>query len=81
METEALRKKVIEYVNEADESTLRMVSEMFENYISTNIIAFTSEGKPLSKEEYISGIKAADASIDKGEFTRVEDLEKEIRNW
>lgn len=81
METTELRKKVIAYINEADDDTLRMVKEVFENYIAKNIVAYPVDGKPLSKEEYIKSIKAADAAVDNGEFTTVEDLEKEVRNW
>lgn len=81
METKLLREKVIAYVNEADDDTLRIVNEVIENYITKNIVAFSTEGRPLSKEEYIKSIKAADASMDAGDYTSVEDLEKEVQGW
>lgn len=81
METTELRKKVMTYVNQADEEALRLVNEVFENYITKKFVACSSDGKPLSKEDYIESIKAADVSMDNGEFTSVEDLEREVRNW
>ena len=45
------------------------------------IVAYTIKGKPLTKKEYIKQIKEADASINAGEYTTVEDLEKEVQNW
>lgn len=81
METTELRKKVIEYVNQADEDTLRVVNDVIENYIFKKIVAYSSQGKPLSKEDYIESIKTADASMDNGEFISVEDLENEVRDW
>lgn len=81
METTELRKKVIAYLNETDKETLLVVNEVIENYIIKKTVAYSAEGKPLSKEDYIGTVKAADASMDNGEFTTVEDLEKEVRNW
>ncbi|MBK5212589.1 MAG: hypothetical protein JJE55_02875 [Flavobacteriaceae bacterium] len=81
MKTKLLREKVIAYLNEADDDTLRIVNEVIENYIAKNIVAYSAEGKPMSKEEYIKSVKAADTSMDAGDFTSVADLEKEVRNW
>ncbi len=45
------------------------------------IVAYTIQGEPLTKEEYIRLIKEADKSINSGDFITVEDLEKEVQNW
>ena len=81
METTELRKKVIAFAKEADERALRIVNAVFENYGAEEIVAYSIDGEPLSKEDYVKSIKAADASIDAGDFTSVEDLEKEVQDW
>tara|TARA_R110002050_G_scaffold131595_3_gene253461 strand:+ start:175 stop:420 length:246 start_codon:yes stop_codon:yes gene_type:complete len=81
MKKEELREKVLSYIREADDDTLRMVNEVIENYITNDIVAYSMNGEPLCKEKYIKSIQAADASINKGEFTTVEDLENEVGNW
>ncbi len=81
MEMTELMKKIIAYINEADDVTLRVSNGVIEDYIGNKIVAYSSEGKPLSKEDYIESVKAADTSMDNGEFTSVQDLENEVRNW
>ena len=48
---------------------------------SDDVVAYTVQGKPLTKDQYIDKVKNADKAIDRGEFTTVEDLEKEVENW
>ncbi len=45
------------------------------------IVAFTINGYPIDKQEYINIVKEADDRISSGNFTTIEDLEKEIENW
>jgi len=44
-------------------------------------VAFTIIGYPVNIQEYISMVKEADDRISSGNFTTIEDLEKEIENW
>lgn len=41
----------------------------------------TISGYPVDKEEYINMVKEADERITSGNYTTIEDLEKEIENW
>lgn len=79
--SQAMEEKNQGIVRPQDKETLREVNEILENYIAKKIVAYSSDGQALSKEAYIGSIKAADATMDNGEFTSVEDLEKEVRNW
>ena len=45
------------------------------------IVAYSIKGEALTRSEYIRQIKEADASISEGQFTTVEDLEKEVQKW
>ncbi len=78
-----LREKLHQYINKADERVLRIMTAVFESYTNTeeSVVAYSVKGEPLSKEEYLKRIKAADRAIDEGAFTTTEDLEKEIENW
>lgn len=82
-----LRDKLIGIINNSsDEKFLRMVNALqksyFEDESSDNeIVAYTVEGQPLNRKEYIRQIKEAEAQIERGEYITVEDLERESANW
>jgi len=44
-------------------------------------VAYTLEGKPLTKSEYRQDLLAAEKEIEKGKYITQEDLEKEVENW
>ena len=46
----------------------------------TKIIAYTVKGEPLTKEMYIEKVKKTESSVKSGNYTTVEDLEKEAEN-
>ena len=52
-----------------------------ELYQNTEIVAYTTTGKPLTKSEYIEKIEKAIAEADRGELITDEELEKEIATW
>ena len=47
----------------------------------TEIIAYTVQGDPLTKEMYNEKVKNAESSVKAGNFTTIEDLERESENW
>jgi len=47
----------------------------------TTIVAYSAEGEPITKEEYVKMILLADESINLGKFTAIDDLEKEVQDW
>ena len=49
--------------------------------IEKEIVAHTISGYPLNKEDYINRVMEADQRISSGQFTTIEDLEKEIEKW
>ena len=46
-----------------------------------NAVANDVNGFPVTKEEYINMVQEADERISSGNFTTIEDLEKEIEKW
>ncbi|OEK07289.1 hypothetical protein A8C32_17780 [Flavivirga aquatica] len=78
-----LRNTILSKLNTIEDSSiLQGVLRYIEEYNSKDeIVAYTVQGEPLTKKEYIKKVKDADASIDAGRYTTLEDLEKEMRNW
>jgi len=76
-----LRNIVLKYIHTADDHLLRVVKAMIESYQEEEIVAYTVEGKPLTKSEYRQELLAAETEIEKGEYITQEDFEKEAENW
>lgn len=66
-----------------DFSMLKGVLKYIEDYKKNKdlIVAYTIDGESLTKEMYIKKVKDADASVDAGQYTTLDDLEKEMQNW
>ena len=63
-----------------DESKIKKILA-FKTILDNETIAHTVTGYPVDKEEYIQMVKEADTRITSGNYTSLEDLEKEIENW
>jgi hypothetical protein len=56
----------------------RMQKEIYEK---DEIVAFSTSGNPLTREQYIEKIEKAISTADKGELISDDDLQKEIETW
>lgn len=63
-----------------DESKLKKVLA-FKTLLDKNAVANDVNGFPVTKDEYINMVQEADERISLGNFTTIEDLEKEIEKW
>lgn len=83
MGTIELREKLIHLINTADEQYLESLSYLVESkkVVKGDIVAYTVQGEPLTKEMYVKKVKKTEASVKAGNFTTIEDLEKEVENW
>ena len=63
-----------------DESKINKILA-FKTIIENETVAYSIKGYPIDKQEYINLVKEADERITSGQFTTIEDLEKEIENW
>ena len=45
------------------------------------IVAYTTSGKPLTREAYIQEIKKAEKDIDNGNYITHQELLEEIKKW
>lgn len=80
-----LRNQLMQFINTADESSLRSFFEFIKNQKNKvnndEVVAYSSDGEPLTKEMYIQKVKEASASVDAGNFLTAEELEKEAESW
>ncbi|OXE99122.1 hypothetical protein BC749_102657 [Flavobacterium araucananum] len=76
-----LRDSVLQYINTADERLLKVVKAVIESYQEEEIIAFSADGKPITRAIYKEEIAKAELDIKKGNVISQEDLEKESENW
>ncbi len=62
-----------------DEEVISQVKKILVK-IDNPIVGY-SNGKPISKKQFIKRIEAAEKRIESGDFTTQEDVEKEAANW
>ena len=63
-----------------DENKLKKIMAL-KTILDKDAVAHTVNGYPVDKEEYILMVKEADERITSGNYTTIEDLEKEIESW
>ena len=76
-----LKDSIMKSLNLADENLLQIVKETIDNYNEEEIVAYTVDGKSLTRIQYNQKIAAAMQDFRKGNHTTQEDLEKEIESW
>lgn len=81
METTKLRRELVDYLNNADERILKEVKALVDNYENDEIIAYSVQGKPLTREEMRQEIAEAEEEYTKGNFSTHNQLKEEIKGW
>ncbi len=81
MEALGLRDDIKNYVNIADERLLKVVKAVMESYWEEETVAFTVDGKPLTKKMYAQELQNGILEIQNNESVSQEILEKESENW
>lgn len=82
MGTLDLKQSVQNYIDKADHRLLKMIKALVESYHEDDTaVAYTVDGKPLTRAQYNKELLNAEEEIKKGKLTSAEDLEKESQNW
>lgn len=71
----------MDYINNADEKLLKEVEALVENYENDQVIAYSVQGKPLTRKGMQQEILEAEAEYEKGNYTTQEQLKEEIKKW
>ena len=72
-----LDKELLQYFMRLDEPQKRSLLEMMKSFLKTGGESLT----PVSIEQYNRELDEAMQRIEKGDFTSLEELEKEMRSW
>lgn len=80
MELLELKSKIKMQLETADKQLLTIVSSVFDNY-SNQIIAYSSDGKPLNLEAYNHEIDKGLDDLKNGRIVSHQDLFNEINTW
>ena len=81
METTKLRKQLVNRINNADEKLLKEIKALVDHYENDQVVAYTVQGKPLTREEMRQEIAEAEEEYSKGNFTIQAQLKEEIKSW
>jgi hypothetical protein len=76
-----LRDDIKNYINIADERLLKVVKAVMESYWEEETVAFTVDGKPLTKKMYAQELQNGILEVQNGEVISQENLENESENW
>ena len=76
-----LKDSVLQYINSADERLLKVVKAVIESYQENEIVSYTVNGNPLTRNQYKIELTKAVEEINSGKFISQEDLEKESESW
>lgn len=65
-------------MNVSKASLLHKISDILDEEM---VVGYTTDGKPLTKNQYNERLLVAEKQIESGDYITQEDLEKEIENW
>lgn len=79
MDLQTAKIKVMQKImNVSKASLLNKISNILDKEM---VVGYTTDGKPLTKQEYNERLLVAEKQIVSGDYITQEDLEKEIENW
>jgi len=85
MTAQQIRHSIHEIVdNTEDKAVLDTYHSILKNLLqmrASMIVAFNTEGEPVTGEQYVQEIVAASKRVKSGNFIRHEDFEKQVENW
>ena len=76
------REELAEYIlHTAKDSVIQSIKALLSKEDSAEIVAYTVDGEPLNKEQYVREVQFGLEDIQKGNTTSDSDLDNEISNW
>ena len=81
MALETVKEEIIRRIKITDEEWIIRSIQKLLNIPTDNIIAYTIEGKPLTRELFLREILDSSNEAKSGNYTTDEDLEEEMRSW
>ena len=83
MSASQIRTELHQYIDKADDRMVKAMYAMLQNYFEDDksIVAYTTSGDPLTKEEYIQKVTTAYEEAKNGDVITTEELLKEMKKW
>jgi hypothetical protein len=83
MSVAQIKQELHKFIDIADPKLLAAIYAMMENYLQNDdsIVAFTTDGTPLTKAELVKNIQEAYNEVQKGNFITSEELKEQMKNW
>ncbi len=79
MDLQSTKIKVMKKImNVSKASLLEKISNILDEEM---IVGYTTDGKPLTNQQYNKRLLVAEKQIESGDYITQEELEKEIENW
>jgi hypothetical protein len=72
-----------QFINIADDRFVTAIYEMMKNHLQNDesIVAYTADGQPLTKAEFVANVTEAHEDAKKGTVKNANELLKEIKTW
>ncbi|TAJ05749.1 hypothetical protein DMA11_23295 [Marinilabiliaceae bacterium JC017] len=83
MEAVEKREYIHSHLHQLDEECINEIYQKMHSIIEENdsIVGYEASGEPIKKSQFIADIREAETQIEKGQFTTIEDVEKESEKW
>ncbi|MEC4049760.1 hypothetical protein OX284_010005 [Flavobacterium sp. SUN046] len=81
MDIAAKKIELMDWLLQIDDEILINKIIALKSVLDNQVVGHSIKGYPIDRQEYVNLVKEADERVDSGDFTTIEDLEKEIENW
>jgi hypothetical protein len=68
-------------INLTEEKFLEIVYKIIKEQENRDVVAYNSDGSPISPNVLKEGVKSASIRVKSGDFITQEEVEKEVENW
>ncbi|HYG17054.1 MAG TPA: hypothetical protein VEC12_14950 [Bacteroidia bacterium] len=80
MDTLQLKKQLHEYIEHADTRVLNMIYAMLQAD-NSQVVAYTTDGKPLTLEQYNEELEAAETQLKQGRVLTHDQVKAKVAQW
>lgn len=77
------RQHLHQLIDLVDDRLINALHAMVNDYVQNDqaIVAYTTDGQPLTKEQFVSMVSDAHKDVIEGNFITSDELKKDMENW
>ncbi len=76
-----LKEELHHFIDNADETFLKMIYAISKEYKKTAIVGYNVDGTPISQDDLKNRVKAASKRVKSGDYISQEEMEEEVKDW